>query len=238
MNRVFISYSNDDRQIAERITEELKQSGVEVFDDHQLATGENLKSRLDHELRRATHVVVLLSPSYLSSNWARRELETATLWELRGGGSIVPVMVRYTDLPPLLRNRVFADLSRDPQAALAQVREAVTTVRDTHKETPTRRRTFIALAEVLLSLLASAVGVLPNFFTEAVKARAIDWELIGVVTSTVGGLTVLVAVILRFWSYRRNAPIVLVTNAVEQAYIQALETSPLNPFGLGEVNRG
>lgn len=85
MSDVFISYSSEDRGIAEPIAQDLKRSGFSVFYDKELVPGEAWRARLAQELRRARYVLVLLSPAYVESRWARQELEAAVLSESEGG---------------------------------------------------------------------------------------------------------------------------------------------------------
>jgi len=235
MAQVFISYSKDDRKVAERIAEELRQAGIKVFDDRQLAPGEDLEARLHDELKRAAYVLLLLSPSYLKSAWATKELEAAALSESEGGPRLIPLVVADTPIPPFLRNRVYLDLRENPEAGFEALRQLVLTPPRPLEPSRTRRsRRIIDLLRILLSLLGAAVLsslVRPTFLRT-------DLLLIAPVVAVAGGLTALVAAISLYRPRRRSRPIELIATTVEHAYLDALDVSDLNPLRVREVQHG
>lgn len=87
MSDIFISYGREDQDLAERIARDLERSGLRVFHSKHLLPGEEWGPRLMREIERARYVLVLLSPSFFQSPWARRELETAASSEAEGGGA-------------------------------------------------------------------------------------------------------------------------------------------------------
>ena len=66
----------------------------------------------------------------------------------------------------------------------------------------------------------------------------IDSSVIAIVIVAVVGLTTLVAAISVYRPYRRSEPIEVIARAVEQAYVDALEESELNPLQVREVKHG
>ena len=236
MSEVFISYSSRDRQFADRIAEDLTHLGVKVFYDKELVPGEAWAPRLAHELKRAKYVLVLLSPSYVKSQWAIKELEAAALAESEGSTRIIPVLVEETEIPPFLQTKYYADLRENYQAGMELVRKALTSQPEPSEESRALGlRRAIDLLGVMVSLIGGAVSVIAS----------------AVVALTVAALTALVGIMLvghgplsfspSSWSayrfYRRSPPVELVAHAVQRAYVEALDGSALNPLRGREAKR-
>ncbi|MEM7305271.1 MAG: pYEATS domain-containing protein [Planctomycetota bacterium] len=94
---VFLSTSSADEELAEHIRSELSKLGVRVVPDAtQLqAASSSLISATDGMLDRAKAIVVVVSPSWLKSTWAQRELKAAVE---RG---VAVLVIRSTTNPPL-----------------------------------------------------------------------------------------------------------------------------------------
>lgn len=230
---VFISYSRENREIADRIAQDLVRSGLHVFYDKQLLPGEAWGPRLEQQLRRAKHILVLLSPSYVRSPWARRELEAAALSESEGETRIIPALIQDTEIPAFLRSKHYADLRADYEAGLALIKEALTTTPEVGEVSRARRfRWTFEIVQVLVSLLGVA------FASVSMADLALrDTRVVAVVTVAVGGLTGLIAFLSVYRPRRRSKPIQVVTQGIERAYIEALEQSDLNPVGMREGSR-
>jgi len=237
MSDVFISYSSRDRQIADRIAGDLTQLGLKVFYDKELLPGEAWRPRLANELKRAKYVLVLLSPAYVRSEWAERELEAAALSEAEGSTRIIPVLVEDTEIPPFLRSKYYADLRKDYQAGLELVRKAIVAQREPSEESRERGlRKAVDLLQVMVPLLGAAASVLASVVGREVPK--VSPFILAVVTVTVAALTALVGIMSVYRPYRRSPPVELLVHGVQRAYLDALEGSALNPLRLGEVDRG
>lgn len=74
--KVFISYSHEDHKSLKELQKHLKifeeLGAIDVWDDTKLKEGENWRAKLDAALEEASVAIVLLSSSYLSSDFARR----------------------------------------------------------------------------------------------------------------------------------------------------------------------
>ena len=95
MTRIFISYSRQDKTIAEYIAAELHIRGAEVFIDYQkIIGGENFIGRLGHEVAACNFFVLLLSPRSVASKWVQAEVA----WALHNNKPIVPVLLEPTSM--------------------------------------------------------------------------------------------------------------------------------------------
>jgi hypothetical protein len=233
MSDVFISYSSKNRDVADRIREDLTQLGFKVFYDKELVPGESWAHRLAQELNRAKYILVLLSPSYVKSQGAARELEVAALSEAEGRARIIPILIQDTEIPPFLRDKFYADLREDYETGLALVKKALTIAPRPSDESQARRKgKLIEIMGVLFSLLGAALSSTTVVWRNLLKG---DSSVVIIVIGAVAGLTTLVMVISFYRSHRRTGPIEVVARALEQVYVGALEESNLNPIRVREV---
>ena len=230
---VFISYSRENQEIADRIAEDLSRSGFHVFYDKDLVPGEAWGPRLEQQLRRARHILVLLSPSYVQSPWARKELEAAALSESRGEARVVPVLIQDTEIPAFLRSKHYADLRTDYQAGLVLITKALTTKPEVGEVSRARRsRKTVAIAGVLTSLLGVAFGAV-----SIADVALGDFRVVTLVAVLVAGLTGFIAFLSNYRPSRRSKPLQVVAQGIERCYIEAIEQSDLNPVGIREGSR-
>jgi hypothetical protein len=88
---VFLSHDSADAESARRIRSLISRFvNARVFMDEDLRVGENWKSRLRSEIRKADIVVALLTPAALYSSWVLQEVGGA--WALEK--PILPIVTR------------------------------------------------------------------------------------------------------------------------------------------------
>jgi hypothetical protein len=88
MTDVFISYSKDDRVIAETLAGKLAAKGLTVWWDTELVGGEDFREAIEERLEAATVVTVLWSPSSIKSRYVIDEADVAA-----ASGKLVSVLV-------------------------------------------------------------------------------------------------------------------------------------------------
>lgn len=106
--RIFISHSKQDRWVANRISEDLIQRGLETFlDEKDIETGGSISQEIQQNLESCDEALLLLSPMALRSEWVLIEIGGARALRKR----LVPILhhVGANDLPDVLRD----DLARD-----------------------------------------------------------------------------------------------------------------------------
>lgn len=111
MPHAFLSYSHVDCAFAETLRKALSRHGVTVwFDDHALRIGDRLARRIAEAIEAVDHVVVLVSPASLESQWIDREVGFGLRRERKLGKPVVlPILVGGSELPRGIRNRTYAD---------------------------------------------------------------------------------------------------------------------------------
>lgn len=128
MADVFVSYARQDAEVANRIVEYLRQSGVDVWYDRELRAGENWPGVIADQLERADAVLVLVSPASLQSQWVQREWAAALGQSVR----LIPVLVQgstFADLPAPLSTLQAVDLNQYDPRELERLVEAVVQLR-------------------------------------------------------------------------------------------------------------
>ena len=102
--KVFLSYTEADREVAREIASRLEEAGHDVWSaDNALFPGENAALEAGKALDKAEAMVVLISPQAMKSSWVRREIEFA-LGTPQYRGRLIPVIVKPTaDMPWILK---------------------------------------------------------------------------------------------------------------------------------------
>jgi hypothetical protein len=126
----FVSYTGDDQSWAEWISWQLEAAGYRVMiEAWDLVPGTNWVERMQAGLTRATRLLAVVSPSYVSaSRFGAAEWQAA--WATDPDGAlrkVIPVRVAECERPGLLAGIVGADLFDVSEAAAAQrLQKAVT----------------------------------------------------------------------------------------------------------------
>ncbi len=103
--RVFLSYTQSDRECARKLSEYLDAAGFQVFDPvGQLLPGDNWSLEIGRALDLSDAMVVLISPDGVRSPWVQREIQYA-LGSERFQDRLIPVEVEPTkDFPWVLNH--------------------------------------------------------------------------------------------------------------------------------------
>ena len=110
--KCFISYSNLDRPVAERLADKLNSRGLDVWlDTLQILPGDSLVQKIFEEgLKDCQLFIVLLSPNSIKSEWVKQELDVALINKLKRITRVIPVIVDDCEIPVALRSIVWIDL--------------------------------------------------------------------------------------------------------------------------------
>ncbi|NTW48186.1 MAG: TIR domain-containing protein [Chlorobiales bacterium] len=113
MTTVFISHSSADKLVARRVAHALQASGFNVWlDEWRIRIGEPITQCIQKGLSESHFLVVLLSEKSVSSRWVEREWQSKYSQELdRNQIAVLPVLCQPCDIPPLLRDKKYADIS-------------------------------------------------------------------------------------------------------------------------------
>lgn len=100
---VFISYSSKDSAFVDKLCQNLVAQKVHVWIDRwEMKPGDSLVSSIQTALEKSGAIIVVLSPSYTTSNWCIKELNAGLIKELEDAGNIIiPVLIAIGDYIPL-----------------------------------------------------------------------------------------------------------------------------------------
>lgn len=106
MADIFISYANEDRELAGRLASALESCGWSVWWDRKIVAGQAFDEAIERELETAKSVVVLWSRHSIASEWVKNEAAAAA-----ERGVLVPAQIEQVKLPLEFRRRQTADLT-------------------------------------------------------------------------------------------------------------------------------
>lgn len=109
--RVFISHSHHDKSFVRRLVGDLRNANLHVWlDEQELAPGDSVIAKVSQGLKDTDYLVAVLSRSSMQSKWVQAEVNAVLNDQLSGiGVAVLPVLIEDVDIPPLLRDRLYAD---------------------------------------------------------------------------------------------------------------------------------
>ena len=115
MANVFISHRRNDINEAEKLAEEIRDAGHQVWlDEWNISLGDSIVGRMNEGLEAANYVVVCYSSSGVSSKWMSREWMSALARQLNGHGiKLIPVRLTAGEPPAILADIFYVDLVND-----------------------------------------------------------------------------------------------------------------------------
>ncbi|WP_036156201.1 toll/interleukin-1 receptor domain-containing protein [Maribacter forsetii] len=111
--RVFISHSSKDKKFVRLLKDSLLENSIETwFDEDQLDLGDKLVNKLENALDDSSHLVIILSPSSINSDWVNFELKRAIKNNRTGLNSkIIPIKYKECNVPDEISDLLHADLT-------------------------------------------------------------------------------------------------------------------------------
>ena len=94
MADVFVSYKREDAEIAGRIVDALRESGISVWWDDGITPRQSWDSEIEEAISAALTVAVLWSPRSVASDWVRTEAHYG-----RERGKLVPAVIEPCTIP-------------------------------------------------------------------------------------------------------------------------------------------
>lgn len=122
--KVFLSYSSDDRDLAEHVAEALQAAGVETWWDRwEIGAGDSIVQKINEGLGDCTHFIVLLSPNSINKPWVQIEVDAGFIRKVSGDAKFIPLRSELPaeQLPPLLRTLHSPALSEMPEREIDQL---------------------------------------------------------------------------------------------------------------------
>lgn len=103
VKQVFISHATKDAEFAHRLADDLQRRGVQVWiAPDSIQPGESWVSAIERGLQESSHMVVVLTPAALDSQWVKKETEIAITLERKRNIQIIPLDIEQCAVPLLL----------------------------------------------------------------------------------------------------------------------------------------
>lgn len=127
MAHVFISHRKKDVQQAERLANEIRDAGHQVwFDEWEIEVGSSIVERINEGLEGANYVIVCYSSSDINSPWMAREWMATLARQLDGYGvKILPVVLTGGSSPAILADIKYANLLEDWSQGVSDLLRAI-----------------------------------------------------------------------------------------------------------------
>jgi len=104
VKQVFISHAEEDTELAHRLADDLGRHGISIWImPESIQPGDDWVEAINRGLSASSHVVVLLTPSAITSQWVRIEMSAAIDLERKEKIQILPLDVQPCQAPPLWR---------------------------------------------------------------------------------------------------------------------------------------
>lgn len=107
--RVFVSHSSHDKErFVEPFARRLRERGIDAWlDKWEMLPGDSLVDKIFEEgLKDAAAFVIVLSQASVSSEWVRKELNTATVHSIEKGRKLIPIVLDDCEIPECLKDKV------------------------------------------------------------------------------------------------------------------------------------
>jgi len=128
--RIFLSYASQDRELARKIADHLKNYDFYVwYDLWELKPGDSITQKIEEAISTSNYLIILLSPSSIRSEWVRRELIMAQSELTARDVTIIPILisdVNENEIPIELRSIQWLDLRKDPEKKIGVVTKQIT----------------------------------------------------------------------------------------------------------------
>ncbi|MEM7374688.1 MAG: TIR domain-containing protein [Bacteroidota bacterium] len=123
---LFLSYSHADKELADALVSGLEQEGLRVWiDTFEIEFGDSITEQINAGLAQSRYGLVLISPAYLQSQWAKTELFAFFKKQMTfGNKQLIPIwhkislqdMLTYLPMQADFKALLIEDVSAVPQA--------------------------------------------------------------------------------------------------------------------------
>lgn len=125
--KIFISHSTLDKEFVLRLAGDLKGRADEVWvDSNELKFADSIVDGITSAIEKCNLVLVTVSENWKPSKWCHAELRASLFREFSGEDvRVVAIRLDDTEVPTLLRDRIYADFQRSYEVGLQTVLAAL-----------------------------------------------------------------------------------------------------------------
>jgi hypothetical protein len=109
--KVYLSHSRLDKEIVERLADDLRAAGVKVWiDDDLIKVGQVIPEEIQNGITSSDYVVVWLTKNAIESGWVKREWMPKYMDEISNNKiSVLTCLAEDCDIPELLKSKKHAN---------------------------------------------------------------------------------------------------------------------------------
>lgn len=126
-HQIFLRYASNDREVAHKIVEKLKEEEIRVwFDEYELQPGDSIAKSIENTISASDYLIVLLSPSSVSSTWMQKELGATLSNDLIFRDiTLLPALIADCEIPEFLSSYQYLDLRIDFEDGMNRLVEQI-----------------------------------------------------------------------------------------------------------------
>jgi hypothetical protein len=126
---VFLSHSSKDKPIIRKLATDLTAAGVAVWlDEQKIRVGDSITESIAQGLADSDFFLIALSENSTSSDWVKRELNSALMDAIsKRNVKVLPVLLAPTDIPTIIRDMKYADFTKSYKQGLSDLLAAIAT---------------------------------------------------------------------------------------------------------------
>lgn len=132
---VFLSHSSKDKPVIRQLATDLTAEGVTVWlDEQNLHVGDSIPDGIAQGLAGSDFFLIALSESSVSSEWVKRELNTALMDAVaKRKVKVLPVLLSPAEIPMIIRDLKYADFTKSYRQGLSELLAAISAARNSNE---------------------------------------------------------------------------------------------------------
>lgn len=125
--KVFLSHSSNDKPFVRKLSNKLQKDGFQSWvDEVEIKVGFSISNSIESGILTSGYFVIVLTPDAVSSEWVRRELDIATLREIRQKNIFVlPILLKDCTIPSMIATKKYANFKDSFDNGYSELLEAL-----------------------------------------------------------------------------------------------------------------
>lgn len=121
--KIFISYSHEDNDFAEKLVVDLQNYCLSIWIDRlEMRPGDSLWEKISRGMKKSDYLAVILSPDSVKSNWVKKEVKIALGKESKVKRfKVIPVILRECKIASYLEGKIWADFRQSYSNGFAEL---------------------------------------------------------------------------------------------------------------------
>lgn len=123
----FLSHSSKDKPFIRQLAADLNSHGIDVWlDEQRIRVGDSIPEKIAQGLAGSDFFLIAISENSLESQWVQKELNNALVGEVeRRKVHIMPLRLDGSSMPPIIKDKKYADFSVSYKAGLEEILRAL-----------------------------------------------------------------------------------------------------------------